>query len=274
MMQLRFLASILGGFLISSYSVYAASYCAPGYTTAVHTIHFDYNTSTNETSVITTTTKGMPDIYTMSEDGSCPSGYSVHTRNDDYFYPLMEETTVCTGGQHLLSGTCKSYASLPCQPGRYNSGLGDVFTVTPDGSCINGYTSYTRNDDYFYPLVVDYSSHCGSNQYPGGGTCRNYAQSTCPSGYHSYSLNANTIAEQSDGACPTNYELYTDMASCDIAQDPTCVDSPIIINLLWYDGINETPSQSTCRYNQQITLPPTPVRPGYVFGGWRVKTNN
>ena len=47
---------------------------------------------------------------------------------------------------------------------------------------------------------------------------------------------------------------------------------PHTITINWDDGTNIT--QNTCQYGGAITLPPTPVRPGYVFGGWRVKNQN
>jgi len=276
MMQLRFLASILGGFLISSYSVYAASFCGADYTTAVHTIHFDYNTSTNETSVITPTTKSIANTtFIASEDGYCPNGYVQYTRNDNYVYPIMEEAALCAGHSYPANGKCTEYGTGQCSGDRYNSAINDTtFIPSEDGYCPNNYTAYTRTDDYIYPLVLSNTVVCGANQYPAGGNCTSYSQSTCPSGYHSYSLNANTIAQQTNDVCPSNYGLYTTMTNCDVRPGEICADLPTIINLFWYDGINESPTQSTCQYNQQITLPPTPVRPGYVFGGWRVKTNN
>ncbi len=49
------------------------------------------------------------------------------------------------------------------------------------------------------------------------------------------------------------------------------VYEPNTITINWDDGTNTT--QNTCVYGQSITLPPEPVRPGYKFGGWRVKRN-
>ena len=50
------------------------------------------------------------------------------------------------------------------------------------------------------------------------------------------------------------------------------VYEPNTITINWDDGTNTV--QNTCTYGQSITLPPTPVRPGYVFGGWRIKKQN
>ncbi len=50
------------------------------------------------------------------------------------------------------------------------------------------------------------------------------------------------------------------------------VYEPNTITINWDDGTNVV--QNTCTYGGAITLPPTPVRPGYVFGGWRIKNQN
>ena len=48
---------------------------------------------------------------------------------------------------------------------------------------------------------------------------------------------------------------------------------PNIINLNWYNG-DTSVAQTTCTYDNTITLQPAPVRPGYTFVGWRLKTDS
>ncbi len=41
----------------------------------------------------------------------------------------------------------------------------------------------------------------------------------------------------------------------------------------WYvDGNVYT--TTTCTYGEKITLPPAPTRSGYIFSGWRLRTND
>ena len=45
--------------------------------------------------------------------------------------------------------------------------------------------------------------------------------------------------------------------------------------LNWYSTENNLSTSTTCNYNGLITLPETPPsRPGYIFNGWKLKTNN
>ena len=46
---------------------------------------------------------------------------------------------------------------------------------------------------------------------------------------------------------------------------------PNTITINWDDGTNSSTSQ--CVFGTKLVLPPEPVRPGYKFGGWRVKNN-
>lgn len=50
------------------------------------------------------------------------------------------------------------------------------------------------------------------------------------------------------------------------------VFEPNIITLNWNDGTNTTTTQ--CTFGQTVTIPNPPTRPGYKFGGWRVKRRN
>ena len=43
----------------------------------------------------------------------------------------------------------------------------------------------------------------------------------------------------------------------------------LTLNWDYKDGRTE---QTTCEYGRGIELPPLPVRQGYKFSGWRVKT--
>ena len=265
--KLIFLALLL---VLCGVKAHAESMCLTGYTVWKHTLHFDYDTTTNELSVITDTDKPIATTSVIeTEDGYCPSGYTQYTRGDDYLYPVVETPVTCGAGQYPANGTCTSYTVGDCPSGRYNSAVVNTSMIaSEDGYCPSGYTSYTRRDDYIYPLVIG-TTLCGAGQYPANGVCTNYAQSSCPNDYVSYALNDNTFAQQTDGACATNYTQYANMPNCDISTDGVCANIPTVINITWNDGENQI-ATNTCTYNGTITLPETPTRPGYVFTGWVV----
>ena len=93
----------------------------------------------------------------------------------------------------------------------------------------------------------------------------------CPNGYAcnggTYSFNENNF---SGAEYTTN--ITNNMNNICASNAPVvlrAVFRPHTITINWDDGTNIT--QNTCQYGGAITLPPTPVRPGYVFGGWRIK---
>ena len=246
-----FLCGILSLGLTYSDSFAAAS-CLSGYKVASHGSNPIANTS-----------------LIASEDGYCPSGYTNYVRTDSYLYPLMEDSILCAPGQYRANGTCRSYSQGSCPSGRYDSAIvSSTFIASEDGYCPTNYSNYTRSDDYVYPLVTT-NNLCPDGQYRANGTCTSYAQSTCPSGYYSYSLNSATIAAQDNNACPANYTTYTAMSNCDVSNDSTCADIATVININWLNG-GETVTTNSCTYNGAITLPTEPTKPGYTFAGWRL----
>ena len=96
----------------------------------------------------------------------------------------------------------------------------------------------------------------------------------CPSGYTcnggTYSFNENNFSGAEYTTPITNNMNNICASNAPIAL--RAVFRPHTITVNWDDGTNIT--QNTCLYGGAITLPPTPVRPGYKFGGWRLKKQN
>ena len=65
----------------------------------------------------------------------------------------------------------------------------------------------------------------------------------------------------------------TSVKSCssNISHKLTAIYMPNTLTLNW-DYKDGRTAQTTCIYDTMLVLPPDPVRPGYIFGGWRVKT--
>ena len=111
---------------------------------------------------------------------------------------------------------------------------------------------YTCLPGYYLP-----ANHTTCEPCPSGFTCNGGQFVFDPKTSHGNDYKK-PIKQNANGACAINtgHELIA-------------IYKPNTITINWDDGTNTV--QNTCTYGQSITLPPTPVRPGYVFGGWRVK---
>ena len=136
----------------------------------------------------------------------------------------------------------------------------DLYTNDIIGGC---------GDAYYYTAEFEPISYtCLSGQFlPAGAiSCL-----PCPDGYTcsggTYAFNAN----QTQGISEGDILVTNAIGSCSpqFNQSFSAIFEPNTITINWDDGTNTV--QNTCIYGQSITLPPTPVRPGYKFGGWRVK---
>ena len=114
--------------------------------------------------------------------------------------------------------------------------------------------TYTCNNGQYLP-----ANTLGCVQCPNGWTCNGGTYDFNPDFYQGAILNTITTNTMNN-ICADNFPI-----------DLYAVYEPNTITINWDDGTNIT--QSTCEYGGLITLPPTPVRPGYKFGGWRVKKN-
>ncbi len=96
----------------------------------------------------------------------------------------------------------------------------------------------------------------------------------CPNGYTCSGGTFSYNATESQGIkYKTQFnESVSNACSSNFGHKLVAVFEPNTITINWDDGTNTV--QNTCTYGQSITLPPTPVRPGYKFGGWRVKNQN
>ncbi len=191
-------------------------------------------------------------LFTNTVFASCPTGYTTPTHNIDLDYNIS--TTL----PELIE---------PTQQTPNN----DIFVLSEmDGTCTSGYEPYVINDNISL-FAIETPTLCPEGQYLNtNGTCTNYA--TCSGNYKKYNYANNTVIEQNENdECDSGYELYTDLTRCDASTDYQCVDLPTIINLNWYDR-DTIIATNTCRYGQPITLPPEPTRPGYIFSGWRLRT--
>ena len=96
---------------------------------------------------------------------------------------------------------------------------------------------------------------------------------SCPNGFScpggTFEFNVDEFQGLSFESVPNNTK--NNVCAANFPKKMYAVYEPNTITVNWDDGANTT--QNTCIYGQSITLPPTPVRPGYVFGGWRIKKN-
>ena len=145
---------------------------------------------------------------------------------------------------------------------------------------INAFAYYTEDlenqcgviNNHFFAVFEVISYTCDAGYFLPADTlgCR-----PCPTGY---TCNGGTFeynAVQSQGATKTTALLTNDLTNACASNglhELFAVFEPVSVNLTWNDGVGNT-SSTTCTYDGTIALPETPTRPGYVFTGWKVNTN-
>ena len=163
---------------------------------------------------------------------------------------------------------------------------GDLITSDVNGGCETDVLGFMDNvfiNAKFEPVSIT----CGTGQYlPANSTicvnCPNEA--TCTPGTYYFKETKNqgivynsAFQENKPSGCVSNLlGIGTIEGSVTIVAKFT----PNTINLNWYLDENATtpmnvPTASQqCTYDTKIVLPPEPVRPGYIFYGWRLRKNN
>ena len=91
---------------------------------------------------------------------------------------------------------------------------------------------------------------------------------TCPGG--TFDFNPDIFQGLDFISVPNN--TLNNMCADNFPSDLYAIYEPNIITLNWNDGTNITTTQ--CAFGETITIPAPPTRPGYKFGGWRVKRRN
>ncbi len=262
-MQSKYFASILGGFFIFCNAAFGAASCPDGFS------KIDYvNAGT----------------FMAPNDGVCQiGGYSLIVIPDEFSpiyngFTLGSETSLCDNGQPS-GNNCNTFTQGSCADDNYNTLSNSATFMAPvDGICqVGGYSIKEIPEDLtpvYNGFTLGAEVALCDNGHWSGNTCVSNTAGDCIENYYDLGINANTFAELTNGNCSNPYAKFTGTTRCDRNPGDTCVDLPTPqYTLTWDDKVNE-PTTSTCYYEEQIVLPPTPVRPGYIFGGWKVKTNN
>ena len=183
----------------------------------------------------------------------CNSGYYVPANNDGCV--VCPDVYDCNGGNFTFNEEYDQGNKFKVQITEnirngckedflraYNNIANITATFTPN--------VHNCNPGYYLPANIDECTICLNDHY-------------CPGGQ----LTFNETTDQGITHCPEQYQISP--AGSHSAQQ--CYKP--IINLNWYNGEN-TVAQTTCEYGSVIQLPPTPVKPGYTFVGWRLKTTS
>ncbi len=143
----------------------------------------------------------------------------------------------------------------PCPTGYTCNG--GTFTFNPNQSHGLSINEYTCNFGYFLPANTPGCQLC-----PTGYTCDGGTFTFNPNQSQGLRKNTGQITQNISNVCAYNFD-----------KNLNAVFTPNTININWYDRDNIV-AQTTCTYGEKITLPPPPTRPGYIFSGWRLRTNN
>ena len=155
----------------------------------------------------------------------------------------------------------------------------DYITQNITGGCDSQTLNTIGDTTYLEPVFTKNTYTCSSGTFLPANTlgCR-----SCPLGYTcsggTFEFNEtvaqgitvkDTISANASNACSSN--VLNTLGNTAYLEP---VFTPNTVSLTWDDGTGNTVS-SSCTYDGLINLPPEPTpKPGYVFSGWKVQTNN
>jgi NAD-dependent dihydropyrimidine dehydrogenase PreA subunit len=156
-----------------------------------------------------------------------------------------------------------------CESGKYLPANTDGCVACTHGhSCPGGLFTFNENSDQGITLD-EYICLSGTFLPAGSDTC-----SACPAGYTcaggTFTFNENYYQGAVINSIGTS--TMNNVCADNFPADMYAVYEPDTVSLTWDDGNGNT-TTSTCTYDGLITLPPEPTRPGYIFNGWKIQTN-
>ena len=194
-------------------------------------------------------------LFNTDITGGCDSQTLQTINNITYLEPVFTLSVYnCDSGYYLPSNT---EGCVICSQYHYCSG--GTFAFNPDKdqgiiiSCPSG---------YFAPANTDGCRACPSGYTCAGGTFEfneTYAQGITPK---------DTLSTDAQFACSSN--VLKTVGNTTYLEP---IFTPKTIALTYDDGVGNT-SSGTCTYDNLISLPEPPTRPGYTFNGWKLQTNN
>lgn len=130
----------------------------------------------------------------------------------------------------------------------------------------------------YYAVFIKNTYTCASGYFLPANTlgCQ-----PCPNGYICNGGTFEFNATKSQGTILTDSSISSNlnnMCSDNFTNVLHARFEPNTIDISWYNGseqiTNDVNADATCTYNDTFNLPSPPSKPGYDFGGWRVKTTN
>jgi hypothetical protein len=199
-------------------------------------------------------------IHSFNNDAEMTARWipNSYTCNVNEFLPANIDNCVsCPMGQTCTGGTFDFNETEP-QGITYTTPI----LYNQNNSCVNellkpnNNTSYmvakfvrnvhTCSAGYYLPANVDGCTQCPANSYCSGGT---------------YTFNETT--NQGITPCPSTHPISV-VGSSSINQCKKQIN--------WYSTDNNLTTSTMCNYDGLVILPETPpVRPGYVFNGWKLE---
>lgn len=149
-----------------------------------------------------------------------------------------------------------------CEPGYYLPANVDSCTQCPEGYwCAGGKYTFNEYADQGLSLCPD-----EFNKSDGGAVTDVSCYTDCKLSDFEYALGVDGRDYYGTGVDTC---VVTDCRSGYHVENGKCVTNTININ--WNQGYgDDNVVTTTCSYNEVIVLPQEPVRPGYVFTGWKI----
>ena len=193
-------------------------------------------------------------------------------------YP--ETIQYVTGYESSWNNKVMCGPKIICPVGQYLPMGTTTCSACPSGEiCIGGTFGYHYNQDQGFGSAFNVSYSCGSgagnppttNTTAVPGETFTPATNSCsaPNGYNGF---AGWLVSGTD-------DVVASAFTWEYAEDKTLTAqyTPNTIFLRWWNGTSmlTVPNESqTCEYNELLNVPSAPTAPaGYMFSGWRLKTN-
>lgn len=196
---------------------------------------------------------GYKRLYAVPKSFECAPGYFLPA-NGVVCYQCPNGYT-CSGGVYSfnptfaqgLTKTSTYISSNQISACASNTVSRRMYAIPKSFECASG---------YFLPANASNCYEC-----PNGYTCSGGVYTFNPKIAQGIVRSSTYLSNNENGTCASN-----------MGRVFNAIFTPNVIDIIWNTGSSTTNGQ--CTFGQSVQIPNPPTRPGYKFGGWRVKKKN